>query len=93
MMFCTLYLGMDAAEMSNAKCFIYSKTFGNKFEMMNHRKKNHSNIIKRCTKFVEGTCPFQENFCWYSHEKQSNESDNAPENEEKEEDDSSSVFR
>ena len=49
------------------QCFICSKIFNSKPELMSHRKMNHSNMIPECTQFLKGICIFQNQFCWYNH--------------------------
>ena len=49
------------------QCYICSKTFQTKREMMGHRKRYHANMIKPCQKFIQGRCPFQNEFCWFNH--------------------------
>ena len=49
------------------QCYVCSKTFNTKAEMMRHRKKYHPNIVKLCEKFLHNRCPFQEDFCWFFH--------------------------
>ena len=44
---------------------------------MIHRKKYYSNIVKPCQKFLEGKCPFQEEFCWFNHNQSKKVSTNA----------------
>ena len=40
----------------NIQCFICNQTFESKTDMMGHRKKKHSSIIQRCSKFERGKC-------------------------------------
>ena len=35
--------------------------------MMSHRKKTHQSIVQTCSKFKEGNCRFQKEFCWFKH--------------------------
>ena len=79
--------------MNKVQCFICSETFDSKYDMMIHRKKSHSNHIKQCNKFLQGSCQFQESFCWYNHEKQRKGRDMESETNLEEEDDTSSVFQ
>ena len=55
------------------KCFVCNETFANKPDMMVHRKKAHSDIIKKCTQFESNTCRFQGSDCWYKHGNDSEE--------------------
>ena len=52
----------------NVQCFICSKTYKSKGEMMKHRKKEHRSVVKFCDKFQEGKCGFQDDFCWFRHD-------------------------
>ena len=57
------------------QCFICSKTFDKKSDMMSHRKKTHLSIIQVCSKFQEGNCRFRREFCWYKHDVEDTEED------------------
>ena len=59
----------------NVQCFICSKTFDSKSEMMCHRKKNHSNIVRQCNLFLERRCRFQNDYCWFKHDIETNNAD------------------
>ena len=59
-------------ESPGVTCFICSKNFRNKIEVMNHRKSNHPSSIETCNKFLKGDCPFQDKFCWYEHRSKPN---------------------
>ena len=50
------------------QCFVCNTTFDNKPNMMAHRKKNHSDIIRQCTQFNQNCCRFQEEACWFKHD-------------------------
>ena len=82
----------------NVQCFICGKTFDCKSEMMGHRKKKHSSIVQQCTQFLKGSCRFQNKFCWYKHNIETeNEKSESPEDvfheEEGNENETSSVFQ
>ena len=51
----------------NCECFICGKTFSTTSELMAHRKKEHLNVVRSCPKFREGSCSFQDIFCWFKH--------------------------
>ena len=36
---------------------------------MKHRKIEHINFVKMCTKYQKGRCGFQESFCFFRHNK------------------------
>ena len=38
--------------------------------LLDHRKKDHLNIVKICNKYKERKCGFHEDFCWFRHEKE-----------------------
>ena len=48
-------------------CFSCGKVFRTKSDMMVHRKREHTSLIKSCTEFLQGCCRFQETFCWFIH--------------------------
>ena len=37
-------------------------------EKSSKRKQMHSNIIKPCTQFLKSSCRFQDDFCWFKHD-------------------------
>ena len=51
----------------NCHCYVCGKSFKTKSEMMGHRKQYHANVVRLCSKFTEGKCPFQDEFCWFIH--------------------------
>ena len=54
--------------METIKCFICSKIFESKPHLMNHRKKDHSDVVKPCTQFRQNNCRFRSEACWFKHE-------------------------
>ena len=60
------------------KCFICSKTFESRTQLMSHRKIDHSNLIKACVQFQQNNCRFRSQSCWFKHE--TNEEENEEEN-------------
>ena len=48
-------------------CFVCNETFKSKPELMTHRKKNHSEIIRQCIQFSQNNCRYEEGSCWYKH--------------------------
>lgn len=54
-------------QLENIQCYVCSKTFTTKSDMMGHRKRNHASMINLCQKFIQGKCPFQDDFCWFIH--------------------------
>ena len=78
----------------NINCFICGETFDNKNEMMKHRKRKHSNLIKHCTEFSLNKCRFKDEQCWFKHQTEEKLEDNHEElEEEKKDDDMEQVFR
>ena len=59
----------------NIQCFLCGKSFDRKSEMMSHRKINHSDILQQCTQFLQGSCRFQNQYCWFKHSLESKEND------------------
>ena len=55
-------------------CYICEKTFTSRTDMMNHRKKYHTDMVPKCNQFERGVCKFQSQFCWFQHVE--NENDN-----------------
>ena len=80
---------------SRVDCFICSKTFGSKGEMMIHRKRNHRSVVRECMNFKQNKCRYLEQFCWFKHEDEIVEIEESPvESVNKtEENEDTSVFR
>ena len=51
------------------KCRYCQQTFNGKCELMIHRKIHHTNRVSICSKFLDETCSFGSEDCWYKHEK------------------------
>ena len=49
------------------KCYICSKTFSEKKQMMIHKKKEHVESIRFCNLFLDEKCPFKDEACWFRH--------------------------
>ena len=49
-------------------CHSCGEMFNSKAELMIHRKLQHSDIIKVCNWYKNGTCVYTDDTCWYSHE-------------------------
>ena len=54
---------------SQYSCRICGRKFTTKGELMSHRKEIHTTTIKICRYFVQGKCAFNDDVCWYSHNK------------------------
>ena len=48
------------------KCFTCQNRFSNVPSLMEHRKTNHIETVKPCSKYEEGKCDRGEK-CWYRH--------------------------
>ena len=58
------------------KCYTCKQEFGNYWQLMNHRKKDHPSS-KTCRYFKKDCCIFDEDTCWYRHSvKQTNFEEN-----------------
>ena len=49
------------------KCKNCGEQFGNKRNLMNHRKSNHSNTVAPCRNNLVGKCTFTDEMCWWKH--------------------------
>ena len=47
--------------------------FSNLPEYLRHRKSNHEQIIPTCRHFVDGTCIYGNEKCWFKHGENKNE--------------------
>ena len=79
------------------ECYLCNQNFRSKGEMMKHRKKNHSNIVRDCIKYAINSCSFQEDFCWFRHsdndDNNRSEDKNDDDDKNKSEEQSEQVFR
>ena len=50
------------------KCFVCEEKFENKPSLMIHRKEKHIEIVRKCYKFEQNSCRFQDDHCWFKHE-------------------------
>ena len=66
-------------EENRIKCFICGKTSTTKANLMNHRKKEHSNMVRNCNLFLQNMCRFNEEACWFKHD-DNVEMEDVPEN-------------
>ena len=48
-------------------CNICGKKCNERSELMNHRKTEHKASVGVCRKFLQKSCPFSENYCWWRH--------------------------
>ena len=79
----------------NIKCYNCDKEFETKSNMMAHRKMHHQSTVKMCSQFLNGTCRFKEQSCWFIHEGEDG-NDTAEKNERKNKDETEKpeqVFR
>ena len=49
------------------KCYICGDTFGQKGQMMVHKKSKHEELTKYCNLFLDKKCIFKDETCWYRH--------------------------
>ena len=56
------------------KCKICAEEFKEKWDLMNHRKGNHNGAVAQCKKFVNGTCYYTAESCWWNHSDKMNSS-------------------
>ena len=38
-----------------------------KWNLMNHRKEYHSELLRKCRYFLNGSCAYEDSVCWYKH--------------------------
>ena len=56
-------------------CHTCGKGFSLKRDLMRHRKTDHANMIKKCKYFLSGHCDFDDDFCWWKHEREVSKND------------------
>ena len=54
-------------ESAGIKCFVCETVFNTKEELMLHRKKDHAEMVKKCTKYETNICKFRNEACWFVH--------------------------
>ena len=52
------------------KCRDCDNEFTSKPDLMDHRRDNHSELIRKCKYLREGTCRYPDSVCWYNHDTQ-----------------------
>ena len=57
----------EAIEEPFFTCKHCEENFHSKWDLMDHRKKNHPEKCRLCKNFVEGKCHFSDDTCWYRH--------------------------
>ena len=55
-------------------CRHCGEQFGQKWNLMNHRKEKHASIVALCKNKKENVCKFSAERCWWRHEASKNES-------------------
>ena len=65
----------------NFKCFKCSETFQSKANMMIHRKKIHTELVRKCLKYAQNDCYFKNDFCWFLHAEEMDTDENEGERE------------
>ena len=58
----------NSNSIDNIECYICSKTFTMRSDMMRHRKLNHSKVVRQCEMFKRNNCRFKSDSCWFLHE-------------------------
>ena len=53
----------------NYPCNNCGKSFNEKWELMVHRKEEHTSAVKTCTFFLREECAFDDDDCWFRHPK------------------------
>ena len=66
---CTHNKSNNVDAINQITCHICSSQFNLKSELMKHRKESHSERVQKCRYYQEGVCIFDDNSCWYRHEK------------------------
>ena len=54
-------------------CHSCGESFTSKNSLMDHRRDQHKDQIKRCRYFLKGICEFEDETCWYRHVDSQNE--------------------
>ena len=54
-------------------CHSCGLEFDSRWDLMNRRKTNHADVIKRCKFFLLGTCVYEDDVCWFRHSKKPEE--------------------
>lgn len=49
------------------KCRGCEQLYCNKQDLMDHRKKHHRDIVRKCRNYLNGNCPYSDVECWFSH--------------------------
>ena len=49
------------------KCRNCGDVFKTKWNLMNHRKSEHLNIVAQCRNYLEGKCVYTDSMCWWKH--------------------------
>ena len=49
------------------KCRGCEQLYCNKQDLMDHRKKHHRAIVRKCRNYLNGDCPYSDVECWFSH--------------------------
>ena len=63
----------EETEDEHLVCNSCDKIFASLKELMNHKKRKHSEKVSNCWKFQEGCCPFGEDNCWFIHNSKPND--------------------
>jgi hypothetical protein len=52
---------------NNLPCHSCGIACNSKWSLMNHRRDNHTDILKMCSHYLKGTCVYENDVCWYRH--------------------------
>ena len=56
-------------------CNFCDKQFETRKSLMAHKKKEHIEKVALCWNFFSGVCEFGDDFCWFSHSKNTNQTE------------------
>ena len=59
-----------SAPIKTFQCHSCGKNFYSKPMLMDHRKKDHKDIIAKCRRYQKNECAYIDEICWYSHSQQ-----------------------
>ena len=63
------------SQIGSIKCRTCGNTFSVKWELMKHRKASHINTVAKCKNYLNKSCPYTEELCWWVHSERTKDSD------------------
>ena len=60
---------IEAKQSNGLNCKICEKAFNSKRDLMEHRKKEHTESVNVCWNFSSGKCGYGDEKCWFTHDK------------------------